>query len=102
VRRITGELAGIAGAAIREATVVIRNARHALRAASGSRKVRLHRAINDVHTIVGRTDRVVAQAGSRLAGVMPESSSRLVSSPPSERHRPTCHECRPFAMEDKG
>ena len=79
VRRITGELAGIAEAAMRDATAVIRNARRALRAATGQRKGRLHRAINHLDTIVGRTERVVAQARSRLAGVMPESATRLVS-----------------------
>ena len=79
VRRITGELAGIAEQAMREATVVIRNATRALRTAAGQRRGRLRRAINDLHSIVGRTERVVAQARSRLAGVMPASSNRLVS-----------------------
>jgi transposase, IS5 family len=79
VRRITGELAGIAETAMREATAVLRNARRALRAASGQRRGRLHRAINDLNTIVGRTKRVVAQTRSRLGGVMPESATRLVS-----------------------
>jgi len=79
VRRITGELAGIAGQAMHDAIAVIRNARRALRTATGQRKGRLHRAINDLATLMGRTERVVAQARSRLAGVMPESSSRLVS-----------------------
>ncbi len=79
VRRITGELAGITEAAMREAAAVIRNARRALRAATGHRKGRLHRAINDLDTIVGRAERVVAQTRSRLAGVMPDSASRLVS-----------------------
>ncbi len=79
VRRITGELAGIAEQAMREANSVIRNARRALRTATGQRKGRLHRAINHLGTIVGRTERVVAQARSRLSGVMPESASRLVS-----------------------
>ena len=79
VRRITGELAGIAEQAMREATAVIRNATRALRTAAGQRSARLRRAINDLHSIVGRTERVVAQARSRLAGVMPESSNRLVS-----------------------
>jgi IS5 family transposase len=79
VRRITGELAGITEAAMREATAVIRNARRALRGASGHRKGRLHRAINNLDDIVGRAERVVAQTRSRLAGVMPESASRLVS-----------------------
>jgi IS5 family transposase len=79
VRRITGELAGIAESAIHEATAVIRNARRALRTAAGQRKGRLHRAINHLDTLVGRAERVVAQTRSRLAGVMPESASRVVS-----------------------
>jgi IS5 family transposase len=64
---------------MREATAVIRNATRALRTAAAQRRGRLRRAINDLHSIVGRTERVVAQARSRLAGVMPESSNRLVS-----------------------
>jgi transposase, IS5 family len=79
VRRITGELAVITETAMREAIGVIRNARRALRTATGHRKGRLHRAINRLDTIVGYAERVVAQTRSRLAGVMPESASRVVS-----------------------
>ncbi|MEN4476504.1 ISNCY family transposase [Mycolicibacterium cosmeticum] len=79
VRRITGELAGIAERGLREATAVARNAKRALRGASGRRKARLREAINHLETLIGRTQRVVAQARSRLAGVMPESATRLVS-----------------------
>lgn len=79
VRRITGELAQIAQRSMREAKAVIRNARRALRRATGQRKGRLHRAINALNTVVERTERVVAQSRSRLAGVMPESATRLVS-----------------------
>ena len=79
VRRITAELAGIAEHAIGEAAAVICNAKRALRTAAGARKGRLARAINHLATVVGRTRRVVAQTRSRLAGVMPESASRLVS-----------------------
>jgi len=79
VRRITGELAGIAEQAMREAASVIRNAKRALRGATGQRKGRLHRAINRLDTLVGYAERVVAQTRSRLGGVMPESASRLVS-----------------------
>lgn len=79
VQRITGELAGIAEQAMREATAVIRNAKRALRTATGQRKGRLHRAIKALNTIVGRTERVITQARSRLSGVMPESATRLVS-----------------------
>src|ERR1700739_2780848 len=79
VRRITGELAGITETAIREAAAVIRNARRALRGASGQRKGRLHRAINRLGALIGCAERVVAQTRSRLAGMMPESASRVVS-----------------------
>lgn len=79
VRRITGELAGIAEAAMGEAVAVIRNARRALRAATGQRKGRLHRAINALTTLIRRTEYVVAQTRSRLAGGMPESAHRVVS-----------------------
>jgi transposase, IS5 family len=79
VRRITGELAEIAEQAMGEAAAVLRNAKRGLRRASGQRKARLHQAINHLNTIVGRTRQVVAQARSRLAGVMPESATRLVS-----------------------
>ena len=79
VQRITGELASIAGQTVREASSVLRNAKRALRAATGQRKGRLARAINHLDTVVKRTQRVVAQTRSRLAGVMLESATRLVS-----------------------
>ena len=79
VHRITGELAGIAQAAIREANVVVRNAKRALRAAAGPRRGRLQQAINHLEAVVVRTQQVVAQTRSRLAGVMPDSSTRVVS-----------------------
>jgi transposase, IS5 family len=79
VRRITGELAGIAEQALADATAVRRNAKRALRRTSGQRKARLHQAINHLQTLMERTQKVVAQTRSRLAGVMPESASRLVS-----------------------
>ena len=79
VRRITGELADLTEAAMRDAAAVVRNAKRALRAATGQRKARLRRAINDLHTVLGRATRVVAQTRSRLAGLMPDSATRLVS-----------------------
>ena len=79
VRRITGELTAITKAAMGEATAVIRNARRALRSAKGHRKGQLHRAINRLDNLVGHAERIVAQTRSRLAGVMPESASRVVS-----------------------
>ena len=73
-----GELADIADQAIREAAAVIRNAKRALTTAAGIRKGRLTQAINHLDIVVGRTQRVVAQTRSRLAGVMPDSSTRVV------------------------
>jgi transposase, IS5 family len=57
----------------------LRNARRALRAAAGARRGHLAQAINDLHTVVGRTRQVVAHPRSRLCGVMPESAHRMVS-----------------------
>jgi IS5 family transposase len=79
VRRVTGELADLAESAMREAAAVIGNGKRALRRVSGQTRGRLRRAINQLDTILARTERVVAQTRSRLAGVMPESSTRLVS-----------------------
>lgn len=79
VARITGELAGIATSAMRDAQRVLDNARRGLRTATGVRRGRLVRAVNDLAAIVDKTARVVDQARSRLAGVMPDSASRLVS-----------------------
>jgi len=79
VRRVTGELADLAESALRDAAAVIRNGKRAVRRVSGQMRGRLRRAINDLDTLVARTQRVVAQTRSRLAGVMPESATRLVS-----------------------
>lgn len=79
IRRITAELVGLAEAAMRDADAVIGNARRALRKATGHTRGRLQRTINELDTTLRRTRRVVAQTRSRLAGVMPDSSSRLVS-----------------------
>lgn len=79
VARITGELADLAQTAMREAEQVIGNGKRACRRASGRRKGQLRQALHDLAVIVERAGRVVRQARSRLGGVMPESSARLVS-----------------------
>ena len=79
VLRITGELASIAESSIRDAHAVLRNARRSLRTATGSRRGRLHRAVDNLDMLLQRTQQVVAQTRSRLAGVMPDSASRIVS-----------------------
>jgi IS5 family transposase len=79
VLRITGELADIAEAAMDDAQAVLRNARRALRTAGGHRRGQLHGALNDLDTLLQRAKRVVGQTRSRLAGVMPDSATRMVS-----------------------
>jgi len=79
VRRITGELADIAQACLREAVAVVRNAKRALRSVTGTRKGRLTQAINHLDALMTRTQHVVIQTRSRLGGVMPESATRVVS-----------------------
>jgi transposase, IS5 family len=79
VLRITGELAGIAESVMAQAQAVVRNARRTLRTAAGRRRGQLHRALNDLDTLLSRTQRVVDQTRSRLAGVMPDSATRMVS-----------------------
>ena len=79
VLRITGELADIAEVAVTDARAVMRNARRGLTTATGRRRGRLHRAINDLSILVQRTAQVISQTRSRLAGVMPDSASRIVS-----------------------
>ena len=79
VLRITGELAGIAESVIADAQAVVRNARRKLRTATGRRRGQLHRALNDLATLLHRTRRVADQTRSRLAGVMPDSATRRVS-----------------------
>ena len=79
VRRITGELADLAEAAMREARAVIRNGRRALRTATGRRKGQLRRALDELSTTVQRTGRVVEQTRTRLSGQVPDGATRLVS-----------------------
>ena len=79
VLRLTGELAGLAEHAGREAYPVLDNARRALRRVTGRVRARLRRAIDELATTVERSRRVIAQTRRRLAGDKPDSATRLVS-----------------------
>jgi IS5 family transposase len=79
VQRITGELADIAEQTIGDVAAVLRNAKRALGAAAGPRRGRLHQAINHLESVMRRTQQIVTQTRSRLAGVMPDSAHRVVS-----------------------
>ena len=95
VGRMTGELAGLAERAAREARRLLGNARRALcraeakaaalaaaglrDAAAGRRQGRLRRAVNDLAGLLEVTRTVAAQARQRLAGDMPDGATRRVS-----------------------
>jgi IS5 family transposase len=95
VRRITGELAGLAERAAADAERLLANARSALRrakaraaelaaagvqdAAAGRRRGRLHRAVDDLADLLEVTRRIAAQTRQRLAGITPDGASRRVS-----------------------
>ncbi len=80
IRRVTGELAGLAEKAAAQAAVVLRNGRRAVpKAISGQVRGRLVRALDELAVIIERTATVVAQARTRMAGQVPRSATRLVS-----------------------
>jgi transposase, IS5 family len=79
VLRLTGELAGLAERAGRDAYAVLDNARRALSRVAGRAKGRLQRAIDELSATVDRARRVVTQTRRRLAGDKPDSATRLVS-----------------------
>jgi transposase, IS5 family len=80
IRRVSGELAGLAEKAAAGAAAVLRNGRRALPGAlTGRMRGRLRRALDELAVTIGRTATVVAQARSRLAGQMPDGATRLVS-----------------------
>lgn len=79
VARVTGELAGLAEHAARDAQAVLRNGKRALRTVTGRAAGRLRRATDELAVLLARTGQVVAQTRRRLAGDMPASATRLVS-----------------------
>jgi len=95
VRRITGELAGLAERAATDAERLLGNARRALRraqvkaealaaaggrdAAAGRRRGRLRRAVNDLTGLLQATRQVAAQTWQRVAGITPAGVTRRVS-----------------------
>jgi len=95
VTRVTGELAGLAGRAARDAARLLANARRALRRAqakaaglaaaglrdpaAGRRRGRLRRAVNDLVELLDATQRLAAQVRQRLAGITPDGATRRVS-----------------------
>jgi transposase, IS5 family len=79
VRRITGELAGLATVTTAEAEHVVRNARRALRAAGPQASGKLAALVDQLEVIIDRTRRVAAQTDLRLSGQTPDGATRIVS-----------------------
>jgi IS5 family transposase len=95
VLAMTGELAGLAEHAVRDARRMLANGRRALGragakaaalaagggrdAAAGRRRGALRRAVNDLAALLKATSQIAAQARQRIAGDMPGGASRRVS-----------------------
>jgi transposase, IS5 family len=95
VRRVTGDLADLAEAAVRDAEAVVANAKRALRrarakaqarrtigesdSAAGRRRGRLARAVDDLTGLLEATRQIAAQTRLRLSGVTPDGATRRVS-----------------------
>jgi IS5 family transposase len=95
VRKVTGELAGLAEKAAHDAGQLLANAKVALRrarakcrllkvsglrdAAAGRRRGRLVRAIDDLADLLAATRKIALQTRQRLAGMVPDGATRRVS-----------------------
>jgi transposase, IS5 family len=80
IRRVTGELAVLAGKAAAEAAAVLRNGRRAVpKAISGRVRGRLRRALGELAVAIERTAKIITQTRTRLAGQVPDGATRLVS-----------------------
>jgi transposase, IS5 family len=95
VRRVTGELADLAEVAATQAQRLLTNAQRALARArakaaqlrangghdpaTGRRRGRLARAVNDLAELVDATHQIAAQTKQRLAGLTPDGATRRVS-----------------------
>jgi transposase, IS5 family len=95
VLKSTGELAGLAQTAARDAKRLLVNAQRAVRramakaaelrargerdAAAGRRRGRLVRAVNDLQKLVAATGQIAAQTRQRVCGQIPDGATRRVS-----------------------
>jgi IS5 family transposase len=79
VKRINGELAGIAERVARQADAVVRNARRKLRALGDQASERARAAVAELERTAALTRRVAAQTRQRLAGELPPGATRVVS-----------------------
>jgi IS5 family transposase len=79
VRAITGEMAGIAEAAVAEARHLAINARRGLRRGGQRASGKAAALVAELERTAGLVEAIAAQTRTRLAGEVPEGSSRVVS-----------------------
>lgn len=79
VLQITGQLACIAELTATDAESVLRNARRALRRAGPEASAGLASLVAELETTMGRGQRLIDQARTRLGGEIPDGATRLVS-----------------------
>jgi IS5 family transposase len=76
---LTGELAAIAEASIKEAQVVATNTRRALRRAGHRASGKATALVTELERTIGVLEAVVVQTRTRLAGEVPSGATRIVS-----------------------
>jgi IS5 family transposase len=79
VAECTAELAELAERAAADAARVARNARRQLGRAGNAASGKLRRLVSDLETTIGRTEQIIGQTRTRLAGQIPHGATRLVS-----------------------
>jgi IS5 family transposase len=79
VLTLTGELATIAEASIKDAQVVARNARRALRRAGQGASGKASALVTELERTISVLEQIVAQTRTRLAGEVPNGATRIVS-----------------------
>ena len=79
VFEVTGQLAGLAEAQLADARRILTNARRALARGRTRPTGRLRSLVQELATTIQRSQRLLDQACTRLAGGMPDGASRLVS-----------------------
>ena len=79
VFEVTGQVARLAEAQLADARRVVTNARRTLARSCPQRAGRLRAVLEELHTTIQRSQRLLEQAHTRLAGGMPDGASRLVS-----------------------
>jgi len=79
VRRINGDLAGLAGRVARQADRVVRNARRRLRSQGKDASGTARALVDRLEHLAERTAQVAAQCRQRISGATPDGATRVVS-----------------------